>query len=117
VRVIDYKTAGPSGYSLRAVREGKKLQLPLYALAAREALRLGDPVEGFYWHVRHAEASSFTLAKYGPEAAVEAAVAYAWEAVRGARGGAFVPRPPDGGCPAYCPASGFCWHYEEGFRW
>ena len=61
VRVIDYKTAGPGPFSRKAVAEGKKLQLPLYALAARDALGLGEPVEGFYWHVRHAEPSRFTL--------------------------------------------------------
>jgi hypothetical protein len=112
VRIIDYKTGGPYAYTDRAVREGRKLQLPLYALAAQEALGLGEVVDGFYWHVQHAEASGFTLAKFGPGAAMATAVAYAWEAVRGARRGYFVPKPPDGGCPGYCPAAGFCWQYE-----
>jgi ATP-dependent helicase/DNAse subunit B len=112
VRIIDYKTAGPHSYTDRAVREGKKLQLPLYALAAQEALGLGQVVDGFYWHVQHAQPSRFTLAKFGPGAAVATAVAYAWEAVRGARLGNFVPQPPDGGCPGYCPAAAFCWRYE-----
>jgi len=115
VRVIDYKTAGPYDFKNYAVRQGKKLQLPLYALAAREALGLGEVVDGFYWHVRHAEPSSFTLEKFGPEEAVQVAVEYAWEAVRGARRGFFVPRTPDGGCPTYCPAAAFCWHYQPRF--
>jgi RecB family exonuclease len=118
VRVIDYKTAGPSSYGKADVRKGKKLQLPLYALAAREALGLGEPVEGFYWHVQHAKPSGFTLGDFedGPQAAMEVAVAYAWEAVRGVRDGHFAPEPADGNCPHYCPAAGFCWQYEPGRR-
>ncbi len=117
VRVIDYKTAGPWAYTNKAIAEGKKLQLPLYALAARDALGVGDPVEGFYWHVRHAESSSFQMSRFdgGPEGAMDVAVEKAWEAVRGARDGHFVPQPPDSGCPSYCPAAGFCWRYQPGY--
>jgi len=116
VRVIDYKTAGPWTYTGKAVAEGKKLQLPLYALAARDALGLGNPVEGFYWHVQQAEPSPFQMSTFegGPEGAMEVALEKAWEAVRGARDGRFVPHPPDGGCPAYCAAAGFCWLYRPG---
>jgi ATP-dependent helicase/nuclease subunit B len=118
VRVIDYKAGGPSAFTNRAVTEGKKLQVPLYALAAREALGLGEPVDGFYWHVQRAEPSSFTLGRFkgGPEEAMALAVAHAWEAIRAARGGYFVPHPPDGGCPAWCPATGFCWHFKPSFK-
>ena len=118
VRVVDYKTAGPWGYGDKAVTEGEKLQLPLYALAARDALGLGEPVEGFYWHVQHAEHSPFTLSGFhgGPEGAMGAAVEHAQQAVRGARDGRFVPGPAGGECPAYCPAAAFCWHYQPGFR-
>ncbi len=120
VRVIDYKTGGPSAFTPANVKKGKKLQLPLYALAAQDALNLGNVTEGFYWHVRTAEASRFTLAKFaakdkglfGPEGAMAIAVAHAWEAARGAREGHFIPAPPDNGCPAYCPAAAFCWQYE-----
>ena len=63
LRVIDYKTGGPSSFTKRDLEKGKKLQLPLYALAARDALHLGTPVDGFYWHVKHAEPSEFTLAR------------------------------------------------------
>jgi len=117
VRVIDYKTAGPSRFSKRAAIEGKKIQISLYALAARDALELGEPVEGFYWHVQHAEPSRFTMSGFdgGPEEAMATAVEHAWEAIHSARAGYFVPHPPDGGCPAYCPATGFCWHYRRGF--
>ena len=119
VRIIDYKTAGPSLYGAAALVQGKKLQLPLYALAARDALGLGEVADGFYWHVQHAEASSLALARFkdpetgraGPAAAIERASAHAWEAVRGVRGGRFAPHPPDEGCPDYCPAAAFCWRY------
>ncbi|MDX1615525.1 MAG: PD-(D/E)XK nuclease family protein, partial [Candidatus Promineifilaceae bacterium] len=116
LRVIDYKTAGPWSYSARSLEEGKRLQLPLYALAARDALRLGQPADGFYWHIRQAESSGLRLADYGLEAALTLATDFAWAAVRGARAGEFRPTPPDGGCPEYCPAATFCWQYQPG-RW
>jgi len=117
VRVIDYKTASPSTFTNPAVVEGKKLQVPLYALAARDALGLGEPVEGFYWHVQHAETSCFTLGGFegGPERAMALAVVHVWEAIHSARGGHFVPHPPNDGCPSYCPAAAFCWHCRPGF--
>jgi hypothetical protein len=43
-----------------------------------------------------------------------AAVEHAWHAVRAIRTGDFVPHPPAGGCPGYCPAAGYCWHYDPG---
>jgi ATP-dependent helicase/DNAse subunit B len=109
LRIIDYKTAGPWSFTVKAFEEGKKLQLPLYALAAEQALGLGRVVDGFYWHVQQAEASKFSLAG-GVREAIETALGHAWSAVHGARAGRFVPAPPDGGCPDYCPAAGFCWH-------
>ena len=112
---MNFLFGSPSTFSRSAVVRGENLQLPLYALAARDALGLGQPAEGFYWHVRHAEASAFTLRKFGPEEAMQTAVEYAREAVRGARSGRFVPHPPDGGCPSYCPAAGFCWHTSRRF--
>lgn len=115
LRIIDYKTAGPWAYTNKALTEGKRLQLPLYALGARDALGMGEPVDGFYWHVQHAQASPFTLEKFGAAEALEVAVEYAWSAVRGARQGRFVPQPPSDGCPSYCPAAAFCWHYSPGF--
>ena len=124
VRIIDYKTGGPTPFRNNNVVKGKKLQLPLYALAAQEALGLGTVSDGFYWHVRNAEASPFTLAKFvvkeeslfGPDGAMQIAVRHAWEAVRGARQGHFVPVTPDEKCPAYCPAAAFCWQYQAKAR-
>ena len=90
--MIDYKTGGPSSFTPRDLEKGKKLQLPLYALAARDALHLGTPVDGFYWHIEHAKPSEFTLAS-GAEAAMARAAEYAWEAVDGVRHGRFTPQP------------------------
>jgi ATP-dependent helicase/DNAse subunit B len=118
VRVVDYKTSSPYSFTNSALRRGKKLQLPLYALAAQEALELGLIAEGFYFHVQHAQASGLQLSRFsldgsrGPEAAMDHGVQMAWEAVRGARSGDFVPRAPADGCPGYCPAAAYCWHFN-----
>jgi RecB family exonuclease len=116
--IIDYKTAGSTSYTHRDVNEGKKMQLPLYGLAARDALGLGEPADGFYWHVRDAKPSSFTLGKFRKKegrSAMAVAAEKAWETVRAVRQGHFQPCPPDSGCPSYCPAAGFCWCLMERF--
>jgi len=117
VRIIDYKTAGPSDFTVDAVQRGAKLQLPLYAAAARDALSYGEPAEGYYWHVGQAQASPVRLSTFpgGPGAAIEVASAAAEEAVRGVLAGQFGPQPPPKGCPRYCAAAGFCWHYRPAF--
>ena len=114
LRVIDYKTPGPDDYKPEALAEGKKLQMAIYGLALRDALGHAAPVEGFYWHILKAVASPLTLATYpgGPEGAVADGVSAIWRAVRAARAGQFTPQAPAGGCPDYCPAAGFCWHYR-----
>lgn len=117
LRVIDYKTGGSSSFTGRAVRDGKRIQAVLYALAARDGLGLGNPTDAFYWHVIEAGPSPFRLAdpkEGGPSAAFDHAVRAAWRAVRGARSGAFVPEPPEAGCPTYCAAAAFCWKYRPG---
>jgi ATP-dependent helicase/DNAse subunit B len=116
--IVDYKTGGPSAFTARAViEEGKKLQLALYALAARDALKLGAPADGFYWHIVHAEPSKFSLGDFdgGANVVFARVNAHAFAAARGARAGQFAPTPPDEGCPAWCPASEFCWHFDSRF--
>ncbi|MEW5868856.1 MAG: PD-(D/E)XK nuclease family protein [Chloroflexota bacterium] len=114
LRVVDYK-AGGSPISATDLAEGRRLQLPIYALAAREALGLGDISNGFYWHIQRAEASRLKLENYegGVQAAFETAVAHIARHVTNIRAGRFQPRPPSGGCPSYCPASNFCWRYRS----
>ena len=117
LRIIDYKTAGPSSFNKRTLQEGKKLQLPIYALGARDALGLGNPVEGFYWHVLHAKPSDLHLSTFdgGPQGAFDVAVDWIWETVTAIRAGHFAPDPPPEGCPWYCPAATFCWRHRSGF--
>jgi ATP-dependent helicase/DNAse subunit B len=117
LRVIDYKISGAYAFTPASLIKGSKLQLPLYALAASNALGLGTVTDGFYWHVLQTRASQLSLAGFddGPEAAFDLCKQFAWEAVRGARAGQFVPSPPATGCPRFCPAASFCWHYQAGY--
>jgi ATP-dependent helicase/nuclease subunit B len=114
LRVIDYKASG-SAISAKDLEKGKRLQLPLYALAAQEALQLGEVTSGFYWHMLKGEASSFKLEKSpdGVRAAFDQVKQHVIDHVRHIRAGDFQPAPPDGGCPSYCPAVAFCWRYTS----
>ncbi len=116
LRVIDYK-AGSTPISANHLNEGRRLQLPIYAMAARDALGLGEVSGGFYWHIQKAEASSLKLEKFegGVEAAFATAVAHIGRHVAGIRAGHFEPKAPEDGCPSYCPAVNFCWRYKGGF--
>jgi len=89
------------------------VQLALYALAARDALGMGDVSGGFYWHIGSAKASSLKLEKYkgGVEAALQVAANHALAYAAAVRTGHFQPKPPSGGCPGHCPAAAFCWRY------
>jgi ATP-dependent helicase/DNAse subunit B len=112
LRVIDYKSSG-SPIGPKHLEEGRRLQLPLYALAARDALGLGEIESGFYWHIARAERSRLRLETYegGVEASFQVAAQHVAAHVRNIRAGHFQPSPPPEGCPSYCPAIGFCWRY------
>jgi len=112
LRVIDYKSSG-SAIGPKHLEEGRRLQLPLYALAARDALGLGEIESGFYWHIARAEPSRLRLETYegGVEASFQVAAQHVAAHVRNIRAGRFQPSPPPEGCPSYCPAIGFCWRY------
>ena len=113
LRVIDYKASG-AAISAKDLDAGKRLQLPLYALAAQEALQLGDVASGFYWHILQGKASSFKLEKYpdGIDAAFKLVKQHVSDHVQNIRAGQFQPVPPEDGCPSYCPAVAFCWKYK-----
>jgi ATP-dependent helicase/DNAse subunit B len=115
LRVVDYK-AGGSPISPRHLDEGRRLQLPLYALAARDALGLGPVSGGFYWHIGRAETSSLKLENYrgGIDTAIAKAVGHVSAYVKDIRAGQFQPHPPSDGCPSYCPVAAFCWRYKPG---
>jgi ATP-dependent helicase/DNAse subunit B len=115
LRVIDYKS-GSSHLAPRDLIEGRRLQLPIYALAASQALGLGEPVEGFYWKLFQQAASALKLSQFqseagsGPEAAFRMATDHIETIVSLIRQGLFQPLPPPGGCPSYCAAASWCWH-------
>jgi ATP-dependent helicase/DNAse subunit B len=113
-RIIDYKTAGPYKYTKQTLESGEKIQLALYALAARESFGHSEIADGFYWHIYQAEPSKLKLSEYGPEEAIDEAVSHAWKSIRGARQGDFTAHAPADGCPSYCPAAAFCWNYRPG---
>jgi RecB family exonuclease len=112
LRVMDYKT-GSTPISARDLVEGRRLQLPLYALAARDALGLGQVDAGFYWHVSSARPSGLRLESFegGIEQALALAVEHTHRYVEAIRAGRFEPRVPPGGCPSYCPATTWCWRF------
>ena len=115
LRVIDYKSGG-SHLTPQDLIDGRRLQLPIYALAAQD-LGLGEPVEGFYWKLFQGEASSLKLGNFqceagsGPQAAEAVAIGHVASIVTAIRQGQFTPLPPKGGCPSYCPAASWCWHF------
>ena len=118
LRIIDYKTGG-SHLAKKDLEEGLRLQLPIYALAARDALGLGEPAEGFYWHIQGAKAGGLKLAQFGweelagPEAAYAILRVHLRRILDGIRSADFKPETPSGGCPSYCPAAQWCWKYES----
>ncbi|MCP4427281.1 MAG: hypothetical protein GY803_22560 [Chloroflexi bacterium] len=112
LRIVDYKSSH-TPIAAKALAEGKRIQLALYALAARDALGLGEPAAGMYWHIGSAKSSYLQLEKQdeGVEAGLETAKEYALAYAAAIRQGRFAPKPPDKGCPAWCPAADFCWRY------
>ncbi len=119
LRVIDYKT-GSSHLDKSDLDNGYRLQLPIYALAARDALKLGEPVDGFYWAILAAKPGILKLAKYkkddaeGMETAIGVVIGHLLRILSGIRAARFPAKPPEGDCPSYCPASLWCWRYEPG---
>jgi ATP-dependent helicase/DNAse subunit B len=121
LRIMDYKT-GSGHLAPVDLIEGRRLQLPLYALAASKALRLGKPVDGFYWAILKAEAGRLRLRKFhhqdedhmyaGLEGAVRLALEHVARIAQGVQKGEFPPIPPKGGCPSYCAAATWCWRYR-----
>ena len=116
LRIIDYK-AGSTLISASDLAEGHRLQLPLYALAAQEALA-AEVAGGFYWHITSARPSSLKLegCDGGAAGAIETAVGHALAIAAAVRAGQFAPHPPAEGCPAACPATAFCERYAPRLR-
>ena len=115
-RIIDYKL-GSSKLSGKDLEEGRRIQLPVYGLAARDVLGYGEPVDGFYWAINQAKSGPLALKKFGFEEAVDIATRYISASVRGISQGYFRPVAPKGGCPEYCPASAWCWEFVPQGKW
>jgi RecB family exonuclease len=121
LRVMDYKT-GSAHLAPGDLIEGRRLQLPIYAMAASDALGLGKPIDGLYWAILRAESGRLRLQKFhhqgdeyeyrGLEGATELALEHVARIVRGVLNGEFPPKPPRGGCPSYCAAASWCWRYH-----
>ncbi|MFP3853712.1 MAG: PD-(D/E)XK nuclease family protein, partial [Anaerolineales bacterium] len=125
VRVIDYKT-GSSHLDPADLVRGRRLQLPLYALAAERALKLGRVSDGFYWVIRSAKPGGLRLGRFstswnetsieGPEGSYQVLRAHLSNYLNSIRAGEYPPVPPQGGCPIYCPAADWCWRYSPGYQ-
>jgi len=117
LRVIDYKSGG-SHLAARDLVEGRRLQLPIYALAVEQALGIGRVAEGLYWKLFAGEAGGLCLGRFqddsgtGPQAAYAMAAMHVSRLVHAIQSGDFTPQPPEGGCPSYCPAASWCWSYR-----
>lgn len=120
IRVMDYKTGG-SHLEPQYLKNGSRLQLPLYALAAQETLGLGTVAEGLYWKIQAGEAGSLKLSKFkteqgeGVDEAIRVVKEHLARILSGIRAAEFPPIPPKGGCPAYCPAASWCWRFQPGW--
>ena len=121
--VIDYKT-GSASQDARALDEGIRLQLPLYAMAVAGMGFEGEAREGFYWSIPQARRGSLMLSKYKPDipelegiesaGAFDAARVHIARTLSGIQQGRFPPKPPQRGCPSYCPAAVWCWRHSPG---
>ena len=112
--VVDYKTGRSDEYrriSQDPVGGGRLLQLPVYAMAAREWLGGDATVRGDYWFVSEREGfRTYGLSLADAEGPMREAVT---EIVRGIRGGVFPALP---GAPVrgghenclYCPFDALC---------
>jgi len=121
LRVIDYKS-GSSHLSPLDLLNGSRLQLPIYALAAQEALHLGEVEEGFYWAIKDAKSSTIKLFNFdyegmrGPNAAYQVVREHIRDVLEGSTAGNFSPKAPKDGCPDFCPAKSWCWRYEAVYK-
>ncbi len=115
LRIVDYKTGG-SHLSKSDLIEGRRLQLPIYAQAAQDALDLGEPVDGFYWRIGPGGRSSLRLGNFvheqyrGPQGAMALAYVHIADAVTRLGQADFSSTPLGGKCTPYCAAGAWCWH-------
>jgi ATP-dependent helicase/DNAse subunit B len=120
IRVVDYKS-GSSHLEPKDLRNGARLQLPLYAMAAEQTLQLGSVTEGIYWMIQAAKPGALKLSRFetdqgqGVKEAIQVVVEQLKKILAGIRAAEFPPNPPKSGCSPYCPAVQWCWRYEPGW--
>ncbi len=121
IRVVDYK-GGSSHLDPKDLESGARLQLPIYALAAQDALQLGRVIEGFYWMIQSAKPGALKLSRFETDSgqgigeAVRVVIEHLKAILMGIRAAEFPPKPPKGECSPYCPAVQWCWRYQPGWR-
>jgi RecB family exonuclease len=120
IRVIDYKS-GSRHLDPKDLESGVRLQLPIYALAAQDALQLGNVIEGLYWMIQSAKSGALKLSRFetdngqGVDEAVRVVIEHLKAILTGIRAAEFPPKPSKGECSPYCPAVQWCWHYQPGW--
>jgi RecB family exonuclease len=118
-RVIDYKT-GTGHQAKQDLLKGRRLQLPLYAMAVEEAHRLGQVDDGFYWSISAGQMGGLVLSKFesesgsGVRGAMKVAQQHVADILIDVTAMRFSPEPLDGECSQYCPAKYWCWRYSPG---
>lgn len=95
--VVDYKTPR-TPIHVREALEGRNLQLPLYAMAARRVIKKDEPVtSAYYLHIRSRKRGSELSDKPGAKDSLEQLIAHAEQRIRQyveqVRGGRFPVQP------------------------
>ena len=121
--VLDYKSGGTSSYANMnrdPLQRGKRLQLPVYGLAARQLLGEGVDVRVAYWFVT--EKGKFATRPPTPKTLAEMLDAFSdvVGAITDGIGGRLFPANPgkDGGNCRFCDFKNLCptrraWHWQR----
>ena len=106
VQIVDYKTG--RGMPRSDVESGRRLQLQLYALAAREQLGAERLVARYAWLDPRAAAWSLDSANAEDAALIEEASRHAEAAREAVAAGDFRVRPQTPSCPPWCDFRHVC---------
>lgn len=115
LRVIDYKSA--SSMNNKDFILQKKLQFVLYAMAVEDLFKLGKVSDSIYFSINAAMEIGPKMEVMTEESDSKKSEMFAaakqtiGQFVTQIRAGEFIPKKPEDGCPSYCPASSWCWHY------
>ncbi len=113
-QIVDYKSG--RAISRRAVERGERLQLQLYALAAREQLGAGRLIARYAYLDPRAEEWELDSAKPDDERLIEAAAAHAAAVRAQVSAGDFRVNPQVTPCPSYCDFRHIC-RVNQFSRW